>query len=108
MNKVVEQIAKEKIVEEIVKNIAKDSTDEDLPDLINDIYLTLLEKDEELLNGIYERNQIRYFISRIAMNNLNSKTSPFYYKYKLKKKITNRIDETTATEKGERTKYDTD
>lgn len=109
MNKVVKQIATEKIVEEIVKNIAKDSTDEDLPDLIQDIYLTLLEKDEEWLQGIYDRGQINYFISRIVKNNINSKTSRWYYIYKMKKKRTDRIDNgATAYEKGERTKYDTD
>lgn len=85
MNKVVEQIAKQKIVEEIVYNIAKDTTDEDLHDLVQDVFMTLLEKDEDWLDGIYDRGQIRYLISRIVTNNINSKTSRFYYNYKKNK-----------------------
>lgn len=85
MNKVVEQIAKQKIVEEIVYNIAKDTTDEDLHDLVQDVYMTLMEKDEDWLEGIYDRGQIRYLISRIVTNNINSKTSRFYYNYKKNK-----------------------
>lgn len=82
MNKIITQLANDKVVEGIVKNVAKDSTDEDLKDLCQDVYLTLMEKDEEWLTGIYERQQINYFITRIVMNNINSRTSRFYYGYR--------------------------
>lgn len=81
MNKLIERLASEKVVEEIVKNVAKDSKDENLQDLCQDLYMTLMEKDEDWLTGIYERGQINYFITRLAMNNINSKTSRYYYKY---------------------------
>ena len=88
MNKTVEAIAKEKVVEEIVGNVAKDSKDEDLKDLVQDVYMTLMEKDEDLLQSIYDRGQINYFITRLVMNNINSVTSRFYYMYK-KHKLNN-------------------
>lgn len=95
------------MVEKIIANIAKNTTDEDLKDLANDIYLELLEKSEDLLVGIYERGQITYYITRIVINNINSKTSRFYYIYKKNKAVQSSIDDTYA-EKGERADYDTD
>lgn len=82
MNTTVEKIVKEGILDQIIKNITKESSDEDLKDLKQDIYLTLLEKDEVLLAGIIERGQMPYYLTRIVLNNINSKTSRFYYKYK--------------------------
>lgn len=94
------------MVESIIANIAKNTTDEDLRDLANDIYLELLEKSEDLLVGIYERGQMNYYITRIVINNINSKTSRFYYLYKKNNAIQSSIDDTI--EKGERADYDTD
>ena len=105
MNKAVERIAKERIVEGIVTNVVRNDKDEDYRDLINEIYLTLLEKDEEFLNGIYERNQIQYFITRIVLNNINSKTSPYYYKYR---RWTLRRTDSEIPEVSEREKFDSE
>lgn len=103
---VVERIAKQKLVEEIVGNITNNSNDEDLKDLVNDIYLDLLEKPKEMLSGIYERNQMNYFITRMVMNNINSIHSRFYYVYGRYKNNKTSMDETS--EKGERERYDSD
>lgn len=103
MNKIVERIAKEGLVESIIRNITKNSKDEDLRDLANDIYLELLEKSEDCLMGIYERGQINYFLTRIVLNNINSKTSRFYYIYKKNKKRLTQMED--ATEKGEEPDY---
>ena len=77
----VEIIAKEKVVEQIVSNIAK-SSDDLLNDLVQEIYLDLLTKDEDKIIKLYETNQIRYFITRIVINNLHSKNSPYWCKIK--------------------------
>ena len=74
-------IAKEKVVEQIVSNIAK-SADDLLNDLVQEIYLDLLEKDEDKIVKLYESNQIRFFITRIVINNLHSKNSPYWCKIK--------------------------
>jgi DNA-directed RNA polymerase specialized sigma24 family protein len=103
MKKIIEKIATEKIVENIIANVSKDVTDEDLADLAQDVYLTLMEKDEELLYGIYERGQINYYLTRIILNNINSKTSPFYYRYRRYKRQEVQIDDTA--EKGEEPDY---
>lgn len=105
MKKIVEKIANEGMVEKIIKNIAINTNDEDLVDLSQDVYMTLLEKDQDWLEGIYERGQMNYFITRIVLNNINSKTSRFYYLYKKNKSVTTPLDESN-TEKGERADYD--
>lgn len=93
MNNVVKKIAEDRIVETIIGNVARNSNDEDLKDLANDIYLELLEKDEDWLLGIYERGQINYYITRIVTNNINSKTSRYFYTYKKDKLKQITIDE---------------
>jgi hypothetical protein len=64
-----------------------------------------MEKGEDMLNGIYERGQINYYLTRIVLNNINSKTSRFYYTYKKNKAVTTPIEDAN-TEKGERADYD--
>ena len=80
-NEIIGRLAKERIVETIVSNIAK-SADDLLNDLVQEIYLDLLTKDEDKIVKLYETNQIRYFITRIVINNLHSKNSPYWCKIK--------------------------
>lgn len=77
----VEKLAKEKVVEQIVSNIAK-SSDDLLNDLIQEIYLDLLQKDEDKIVKLYESGQLKYFITRMIINNLHSTNSPFWCKIK--------------------------
>ena len=84
-------IAKEKMVETIVRNIAK-SSDDLLHDLIQEIYLDLLSKSEEKIVNLYETNQLRFFIVRMATNNLFSKNSPYYQTFKKNANLTVDID----------------
>ena len=79
--KIIDEISKNKIVEEIVYNIG-DKGDEDLKDLIQDIYINLLEKEDNLIESLYSENQLKYFIIRMVVNNIHSKNSPYYTKYK--------------------------
>lgn len=78
----IQQIAKERIVEEMVYNVAKGhgENDENLKDLIQDIYYTLLKKQDKLTP--LPLKEIRYYIARLAVNNICSKTSRYYYNYK--------------------------
>ena len=86
MNKqeIIQEISKDKIVEEIVYNIGSKG-DEDLKDLIQDIYINLLEKEDNLIETLYNTNQLKYFIIRMVVNNIHSKNSPYYTKYKKNK-----------------------
>ena len=79
--KIIDEISKDKLVEEIVYNIDYRG-DEDLKDLIQDIYINLLEKEDNLIETLYNTNQLKYFIIRMVVNNIHSKNSPYYTKYK--------------------------
>ena len=81
---IIQEISKDKIVEEIVYNIGSKG-DEDLKDLIQDIYINLLEKEDNLIETLYNTNQLKYFIIRMVVNNIHSKNSPYYTKYKKNK-----------------------
>ena len=78
---IIDEISKDKVVEEIVYNIGS-KDDEDLKDLIQDIYINLLEKEDSLIETLYNTNQLKYFIIRMVVNNIHSKNSPYYTKYK--------------------------
>ena len=85
-------IAKERLVEEIVSNIAKTNSDI-LNDLSQNIYIDLLLKDEEKIVNLYETKQLRFFIVKMAKNNLFSKNSPFYKTFKKNANLTVDIDD---------------
>ena len=78
---IIQEISKQKIVEEIVYNIGS-KDDEDLKDLIQDIYINLLEKEDNLIENLYSTNQLKFYIIRMVVNNIHSKNSPYYTKYK--------------------------
>lgn len=95
---IVEELLKDKVVEQVAKNIRVESDYYD--DFVQDIYLILLDYDNEKLNEIYKKKQLNFFITRICLNNWNSKTSPFYTKYKKPEAHTNRnINLTKLSEK---------
>ena len=92
-NEIIGIIAKERLVEEIVSNIAKSSDcDDTLKDLSQEIYLDLLSKDEEKIVNLYETNQIRFFVVRMVTNNLFSKNSPYYQVFRKNTNVTVDID----------------
>ena len=91
-SEIIGRLAKEKMVETIVSNIAKTNSDI-LNDLSQNIYIDLLMKDEEKIVNLYETNQLRFFIVKMAKNNLFSKNSPFYKTFKKNANLTVDIDD---------------
>lgn len=51
-------------------------------DITQELYLILLEKDEQLIIDLYNEDCLIKYFKRICMNMINSKTSPFYNKYR--------------------------
>ena len=78
----IEEIAKNRVVEEIVSNVAqpRDQQLGFLVDLANDIYIILLEKKDQVEQ--MPENQQRYYIARMVTNQLRSKTSRYHYHYR--------------------------
>ena len=80
---VVDIIAREHLVERIVNKLLSSSKNPfDCPeDLIQDIYLILLNSDENLIVALYNKKELGFYILRISRNQLLSKNSPYYTKY---------------------------
>ena len=80
---VVDIIAKEHLVDRIVNKLLSSSKNPfDCPeDLIQDVYLLLLQKDDNLIVDLYERGELAYYLLRIVRNQLLSVNSSYYYKY---------------------------
>lgn len=76
---IVAEIAKRKLVEDMVCKVAHSALTDDLCDLCQMVYLILLDYDEDKIQDLWEHNQINYFIARIVMNQYRSVNSPFHY-----------------------------
>ena len=81
---IINEIANNGLVEEIIQGVSysKFENTENLKDLTQDIYLQLLQMRTDKLNELYDKGQLRYWIARIVVNSIHSKTSPYYYQYK--------------------------
>lgn len=81
---IINEIANGGLVEEIIQGVSysKFENTENLKDLTQDIYLQLLQMRTDKLNDLYIKNQLRYWIARIVVNSIHSKTSPYFYTYK--------------------------
>lgn len=84
IRKIINEIANNGLVEEIIQGVSysKFENTENLKDLTQDIYLQLLQMRTDKLNDLYINKQLRYWIARIVVNSIHSKTSPYYYQYK--------------------------
>ena len=80
-NRIVNELAKNKVVETMCVNMGVEQSYFD--DLVQEIYLIILEYDDNKIIKMYEQNQIKFFITRIIKNQYFSKNSTFYKKYKM-------------------------
>ena len=90
--KIIEELAYDRFVETTVSHVARYSH-RSRRDLSQDIYLDLLLKPADLIEGLYDRGELKYFITRIIINNLYSKTSPYYFIYNKWNEMKNPITE---------------
>ena len=85
MNKweIVDELSKNNTVEKIVFKLLPSSRNPfDCPeDLIQDIYLILLNSDENLIVALYNKGELGFYILRVVRNQLLSKNSKYYYTY---------------------------
>lgn len=75
-----EKIAEDEIVEIICKNLQINP--EKYEDFVQEIYLILLEYDEDKIKFMYDNGQLNFFITKVIKNQWFSKTSPYYKKYR--------------------------
>ena len=63
-----------------VRKVTKNHQNTD--DLLNDLVVTLLDKPYDYQNDLLEKNKVQHWFTSAAHIQVNSKTSPFFYKYK--------------------------
>lgn len=80
-------------IKKIIGKLLNDSKNPfDFPeDLLQDINIILLTKDNAFLNDLYERKQLGYWILRVVKNQLFSQNSPYYCTY-IKRGIHDTLD----------------
>lgn len=78
---IIGELAKNKVIEEMITNI-KGVFTEDEQELAQDLYLDLMNKEEDLIKKLYDENTLKFFVARMVCNQINSVNSPYYYKYK--------------------------
>ncbi|MCQ2219833.1 MAG: hypothetical protein MJZ12_00485 [Prevotella sp.] len=100
---IIEAIARDRMVETMVTNIAHKPMSADLEDLSQMVYLILLEYDEKKLQDLWINNQMHFFIARIIVNQYNSVSSPFHTIFR---KFRLMVDETIQFAAGQYSKMD--
>ena len=80
---VVDELSRSNTVEKIIYKLLPASKNRfDCPDdLVQDIYVLLLEKDDKLIIDLYNKGELGFYLLKIARNQLLSKNSPYYTKY---------------------------
>ena len=92
-NQIINELAKNKVIEKLVANISPDDNSQDNQDLSQLIYLTLLEKPNPLIEDLYSKGELIFYVIRIITRNVYSTTSPYYRTIKKFKNKTTDIDE---------------
>ena len=82
IKQIIEDIHKRKIVEQICFQVGRGEDPDNIRDLIQDVYLTLLEKPKKLIISMYENKEINFYIANMAVRQIRSSTSPYYRMYK--------------------------
>ena len=89
---IVERLARGRVVEAMVANIAKQSLSPELKDLCQEIYIILLTYDEDKIQDLWQNGEMRFFIARIIINQFRSSNSPFHSRYRKYQEMSVDID----------------
>lgn len=79
-HRIMTEIYEKKIVRNILENMRVSSNDID--DLEQEIYMILLDYNKDKIIEMWKKKQLNYFCVGVIQRQYNSKTSPFYKKYK--------------------------
>ena len=80
---IIDELSKDSTVEKIIYKLLPASKNRfDYPDdLVQDIYVLLLEKDDKLIIDLYNKGELGFYLLKIAKNQLLSANSPYFYMY---------------------------
>ena len=92
-NQIINELAKNKVIEKLVANISPESDSLDNKDLSQMIYLSLLEKPSSLIEDLHSKGELIFYVIRIITKNVYSTTSPYYRAIKKFKNKTTDIND---------------
>ena len=78
--KVVEYIARSKLIQECIKVVTGGVWRSEYDDLVQDILIEMLNQTK--IVDLYEKGQLKFYVMRIVRNNIQSNTSRFFYRYR--------------------------
>lgn len=78
-NEIIEKLWRSKEVNQAFAKMQPEDLQEDLK---SEVFCVLLELSEEKLQGMYERNELKFYIVRIMLNMIKSDRSGFWKKYR--------------------------
>lgn len=81
-SRIIDELYRSGIVGEIIHNISWTISNTNEDDLTQDVFLHLCELPEYKVVKLYNEAKLKYFVTKMLLNQLNSKTSSYYYKYR--------------------------
>lgn len=83
-SEIIEELYRKGTLKTLIENCAKTSIDSspNLQDLEQDLYVSLLMKEDDKIIEMYEKHQLTFFLVRMINNNINSVNSPYYTQYR--------------------------
>ena len=88
-HEIIEELAKNKVVEKIVKHYRTEYPE----DLVQIVYVFLLEKEDDVIQDLYEKGELNYYIQSIIWTQLSNPTTKYYYQTKKFQADSRRIDD---------------
>ena len=80
VEKVVEEIARTKLIQECILMVTGGVWRSEYDDLVQDILIEMLNQTK--IVDLYEKGELKYYVVRVIRNNLQSCTSRFFYRYR--------------------------
>ncbi|RYZ89382.1 MAG: hypothetical protein EOP04_06965 [Proteobacteria bacterium] len=78
-DKILSEFYRSKEIEDLIQKMHPEHLREELR---QELFLTLCEMPEEKLSAMYLTKQLRFYITRIVLNMVQSSSSPFFKKYR--------------------------
>ena len=78
--KIIDELERDNVIRDICTNMRV--LQNDIDDLIQEVYVILLEYNRDKIIDLYKKKQLKFFIIGILQRQYHSNTSPFYKKYK--------------------------
>lgn len=79
-NNILDELYRSEFMESFLSKITSDHYLKE--DLRQELFLILCKMNDKKIIDLYENNELKYYVIRIAKNNYHSSTSPFHKKYR--------------------------